>query len=119
MTNEEKLIIESLGKESPFRVPEGYFDRFADQFMDKLPEQQPAAPAQRPRLKVLRPILTAAACLCVAIFSITLYLNRPQDVTEQAPVAATATNVAEETLMDEAADYAMLDNADIYACLSE
>ena len=38
MTNEEKFIIESLGKENPFRVPEGYFDHFAEQFMNELPE---------------------------------------------------------------------------------
>ena len=117
MTNEEKIIAEKLGKENPFRVPEGYFDHFAEQFMNELPERQVAVPAHRSRLKVLRPILMAAACLCIAIFSITLYLNRSQDVPEQTPVAAT--NTIDETYMDEAADYVMLDNADIYACLSE
>lgn len=118
MTNEEKFIIESLGKENPFRVPEGYFDHFAEQFMNGLPEQQVTVPEKRSRLKLLRPVLMAAACLCVAIFSITLYLNRSQEVPEQT-AATTTTNTVDETFMDEAADYAMLDNADIYACLSE
>jgi hypothetical protein len=65
----------------------------------------------------------AAACLCIAIFSVTIYLNRSQDAPESAPVATTqSTNSTineEEDYMDAAADYVMLDNADIYACLSE
>ena len=60
MTNEEKIIAEKLGKENPFRVPEGYFDHFAEQFMNELPERQVVVPAHRSRLKVLRPILMAS-----------------------------------------------------------
>jgi hypothetical protein len=123
MTNEEKIIMEHLGKHNPFQVPEGYFESFADQLMEKLPEQQPAQEEKRPALlRKLRPVLLAAACVCIAIFSITLYfLQNRQETTEQAVVAAAAKPAAteEETFMDEAADYVMLDNADIYACLSE
>ena len=109
MTNEEKLIEEHLGKQNPFRVPEGYFDSFADRLMQQLPEQQEqeVKPAKTVRMKALRPILVAAACVAVAIFSI-----------KQNNVAAVTSNTDEEYL-DEAADYVMLDNADIYACLSE
>ena len=73
MTNEEKLIEEHLGKQNPFRVPEGYFDSFADRLMQQLPEQQEqeVKPAKTVRMKALRPILVAAACVAVAIFSIT------------------------------------------------
>lgn len=118
MTDEERIIQENIGRQNPFRVPEGYFDRFAEQLMEQLPERQVETPKRPARLKVLRPILLAAACLCIAIFSITLYLNRPQQ--QDVPTVATATAPAvDENFMDEAADYAMLDNADIYACLSE
>jgi len=123
MTNEEKFLEESFGKKNPYRVPEGYFDHFTEQLLSQLPEHEAVEPVRRPRLKILRPILMAAACLCVAIFSVTIYLNRTQDTTESAPVAATQTitntNNYEDDYMDAAADYVMLDNADIYACLSE
>lgn len=136
MTNEEKIIQERLGTKNPFRVPEDYFEHFADQLMEKLPEREvPAvldgspvetsASAKEVQMKsntkrsTLR-IFLAAACLCVAIFSISLYFSRTQQSAEQEPVAAVAntTNIDDE-YMDEAADYVMLDNADIYACLSE
>ena len=123
MTNEERFIEENFGKKNPYRVPEGYFDHFTEQLLSQLPEQLAAEPVRYSRLKVLRPILMAAACLCIAIFSVTIYLNRSQDAPESAPVATTqSTNSTineEEDYMDAAADYVMLDNADIYACLSE
>ena len=123
MTNEERFIEENFGKKNPYRVPEGYFDHFTEQLLSQLPEQLAAEPVRHSRLKVLRPILMAAACLCIAIFSVTIYLNRSQDAPESAPVATTqSTNSTineEEDYMDAAADYVMLDNADIYACLSE
>ena len=121
MTNEEKLIQEHLGKQNPFRVPDGYFDSFADRLMQQLPDKQETKPNQTAntvRLKVLRPILLAAACVCIAIFSVTLYFHQTQETPEQDNVAA-VTNTMDEEYMDEAADYIMLDNADIYACLSE
>ena len=123
MTNEERFIEKNFGKKNPYRVPEGYFDHFTEQLLSQLPEQPAAEPVRHSRLKVLRPILMAAACLCIAIFSVTIYLNRSQDAPESAPVATTqSTNSTineEEDYMDAAADYVMLDNADIYACLSE
>lgn len=132
---EESFIEETLGKKNPYRVPEGYFDRFAEQLLSKLPEQpvaaesqatpvnrQAAMPSRRNRMKILRPILVAAACLCIAIFSITFYLNRTAQVAEESYISAAANtnnDTVDEEYMDEAADYVMLDNADIYACLSE
>lgn len=125
MTNEEKIIQEKLGNQNPFRVPEGYFDSFADQLMSQIPEtkrevEQPVHKATKVRL--LRPIMVAAACACIAIFSITLYLNHAQEpAKELTATKATPSNLqnAEEEYLDDAADYVMLDNADIYACLSE
>ncbi len=121
MTDEERIIQENMGSQNPFRVPEGYFDRFAEQLMEQLPERQAeVVPMRTTRLKKLRPVLLAAACLCIAIFSVTMYLNHSKQQTTTEPAVATVTTTTvDEEFMDEAADYAMLDNADIYACLSE
>lgn len=40
MMNEEKKINDIFGKENHFKVPEGYFDNFAEQMMAKIPEQE-------------------------------------------------------------------------------
>ena len=58
MIAEEKYLEDKYGKKQPFKVPNGYFDSFADNLMDKLPEQQP----------VMTPWLWQQACvlLCSA-----------------------------------------------------
>ena len=112
MSNEEVYIGHQVGKHNPFRVPEGYFDTLTQQVMARLPEQ-PVAPVARQRW--LRPWLYAAACACVAIFSVTLYFAKP----DGQQVATTVTPaVNESSYVDQAFDYAMIDNQDIYACLT-
>lgn len=110
--NEEKYIEQCVGKRNPFRVPDGYFDQFADQMMKQLPERQPRA-----NTVWLRPVRYAAACLCVLIVSAVVYLSLSERsaVPEQRLAAQQEEPV---TPLDEAADYMMLDNHDIYALLA-
>lgn len=120
--NEEDKIRSKVGKGNPFRVPEGYFDSFASQLMDKLPERKASmAETPRPRFKAMRPVLYAAACLLAAVFSVAAYFAKIALVGEQAQQHTTAMHIqksAVDVYMDEAADYAMVDNTDIYACLA-
>ena len=122
---EEKYLIEKVGRENPFRVPEGYFDTLSSQIMAKV-EAEGVAPRdiktgkeKRAKTVWLRPVLYAAASVCALFISVVAY----QSHTNQG-VAAPAQNVVANNQMmmdnyfDEAADYVMLDNQDIYACLS-
>ena len=38
--NEEKYLEERMAKQNPFKVPEGYFDSFAEHVMQQLPQRQ-------------------------------------------------------------------------------
>ncbi len=122
MTNEEKYLISRMGKENHFRVPDGYFDNFAERFMSQLPEQSIPAPQLKtsaPTLfRRLRPILYAAAFLLLAVLSVTFYLQHtPAD--EQSQLATSQETVLpSDSYFDEATDYAMIDNYDIYMCLA-
>ena len=107
--NEEKYLEERLAKRNPFLVPEGYFNSFAEQVMEQLPERR-----QKARRVLLRPWMYAAACLLVAVFSVAVYFSRINTDTPEMPQMAVS-----ESYIDEAADYAMIDNAEIYACLAE
>ena len=123
MTNEEKYLRSRMGTENPFRVPEGYFDNFAERFMAQLPEQPVAGPVLKPSTPTLyrrlRPLLYAAAFLLVAVLSVTVYLNRSaSDEQEQLAVATTETQLPADNYFEEATEYAMLDNYDIYMCLA-
>ena len=115
MTNEDLYLNNRMGKKNPFTVPEGYFSQLAGNIMAQLPEKQQPTIFRR-----LRPWLYAAACICVAVFSVTLYLNSEKSSPEQQPVAAIEQqidNYYNDYYMDEEADYAMVDNQEIYAYL--
>ena len=75
--------------------------------------------AKKAKTVWLRPLLYAAACGCVLFVSVASYLSH-EDQSMAAPTTESA--VAAQTMdycsYDEAADYAMIDNQEIYACLS-
>ena len=114
---EEKYIEERVGKRNPFRVPEGYFEGFTAQLIQQLPDKS------KPRAKSvwLRPWYYAAACVCVLLISATVWLALPEKEMKQAPVAVANQQHPQEQMdaIEEAADYMMLDNYDIYAYMSE
>ena len=122
---EEKYLIEKVGKENPFKVPEGYFDTLSSQIMAKVeaegvaPRDIKAGKEKRAKVVWLRPVLYAAASVCALFISVLAYQSHSDD----GVAAPTQTVVANNQMLmddyfDEAADYVMLDNQDIYACLS-
>lgn len=116
MTNEEKYLRERVGQKNPFRTPEGYFDQFTANVMAQLPERTLKVEPQQPvAKKVAMPIrhwFYAAAC--VAALLVTAFSFHFHEVDKGQPQV-----VVSESYIDEAADYAMLDNMDIYQLLAE
>lgn len=117
MMNEETYLKERVGKENPFRVPDGYFDTLASQVMARIDaEAQPQKKAKV--ISMHRVFYYAAAAVCALFVCATVYLsfNKESEAVEQQNMA-----VAEQpadNYFDEAADYMMLDNQAIYACLA-
>lgn len=89
-------------KDNPFRTPEGYFDTLTDRVMAGLPRQQ--QPQRR-----LWPY-AAAACLAAAL-CIGGYIYTAR--TAEAPATA-----LESSYIDEALDYALVDNNEIATYLT-
>ena len=77
--------------------------------MELLPEEKPKA-----KRMVIRAWMYAAACLLVILFSATVYFSSQNNDTQEAPAVAVS-----DQYIDEAVDYAMIDNDDIYALLAE
>ena len=116
---EEKYIKELVGKRNPFVVPEGYFEQLTDQVMQSLPDR-------RPRAKTiwLRPVFYAAASVCALFVCATVWLSWPSSSQQDQKGVAEAVQAVQmqqpdDTYFDEAADYMMLDNQAIYACLAD
>jgi len=121
MLNEEKYISEKIGKRNPFTVPEGYFEQLTGTIMSKLPDATDTPvtakpePVRQPALiRRLRPWV-AAACICGAIICAAAYLYSSNTTSANQEELADATY--SDAYIDEAADYAMVDNQDIYAYL--
>lgn len=111
MENEERHILEAFGRQNPFGVPEGYFDRLPARIMDHLPETN----GRSRRVQLRRVFLAAACCAGIAVLGIGYYFS--QEVAEKPAIASVEANT--DTYIDEMADYAMIDNAEIYVCLAE
>ncbi len=123
MINEEEYLIKNMGKQLPFTVPDGYFDRLAAEVMARIPEA-PAEkkPARVAVMKRLRPWLYAAACICVGVFIAALaFTSKHGDTITQQQMASveqnTTNSFVNDSYIDEEADYAMIDNQEIYAYL--
>ena len=120
--NEEMYIQEKVGKRNPFRVPEGYFDNLTAQVMQNLPEQ----PKRRAKSVFMRPVFYAAASVCALLVAGAAWMWHPTaEVSSAESVQAKAVSQPQQQqdnadgYFDEAADYMMLDNHEIYAYLAE
>ena len=117
---EEQYLIERVGKENPFRVPEGYFDTLVDQVMERVDASPaPVVPLSehKPRVVWLRPVLYAAASVCALFLSVTVYQHFASQSVNTPTEHVVASVSTSQDAFDEAADYVMIDNQEIYACL--
>ena len=121
MSQEEQFINQKFGKEQPFRVPEGYFDSFADQFMAQLPERETRVVALpiRSRWQSTRRWV-AAACLTALVVGAGVwgFLRTPDAQPSSTPAMQMAVS-SYNTEIDQAADYVMMENEDFYAYVSD
>lgn len=123
MIAEEKYLEDKYGKKQPFKVPNGYFDSFAENLMDKLPEQQPVMTphiSMWRKWRKLRLTVAVAASVCAVMFSVMTFMHDTKPAHSQLANNHTTKTVTSDSYytLDVAADYTMLDNDDIYALVS-
>ncbi len=122
----EKNIERLAKKENPFKVPDGYFEEFSARMSDVLPQQDykhipPRATSSRHQM--WQYLVGAAATVCFAILGLTVYLSNVDKQQSSLSIASTSEINAPvnttDSYEDEYVDYAMMDNMDIYAYISE
>ena len=62
---QDDILREKFGRENHFRVPEGYFDDFADRMMEMIPEAA-EAPAVKSRREIFSRIYIWQQCSAVS-----------------------------------------------------
>ena len=90
MIAEEKYLEDKYGKKQPFKVPNGYFDSFADNLMDKLPEQQPVITPHISMWRKLRLTVAVAASVCAVMFSVMTFMHDTKAAHSQLAVSSIA-----------------------------
>jgi hypothetical protein len=108
---------------TPFRVPEGYFNTLNTRIMENVAKQASTSKEEKPakankvHMHVLR---WAAACACVLVIGASAVIYTFKD-TENPDVPSTAQQrfSTSEDAFNQAADYTMLDNHDMYMMLAE
>ncbi len=99
-TSEENLLAGRVGRENPFRVPEGYFDALPAQVMSRIAQRR-----QRRRIWRWAAAAVMAGCICTAGF---LMMNGSSSLLAG----------SDNTYMEDELDYSMLNNLDIQQYLT-
>lgn len=113
-------IKDGMSPKNPFKVPTGYFEGFTSKLMDKLPECAPTiVQCSSPRIKVVRKFIYAAACLMVGVVCTAIYFAKAGKDHMQGTDSSSmySFQMWQDTYDEMIADYAMMDNADIYIYL--
>ena len=78
--DEEKKLIQQMGKKEPFRVPDGYFESFTQNLMENLPEKEvsPSATPVPSTWERVKPWLYLAAMFMGIIAGAKLFVGNPE-----------------------------------------
>ena len=75
----EDNILKKVGTQNPFRVPEHYFENFAEELMGKLPEKEPVQFSAEPTLwERVKPWLYMTAMFCGIMLSVRIFVGEPK-----------------------------------------
>ena len=139
MMNEEKKINDIFGKENHFKVPEGYFDNFAEQMMAKIPEQEIDTPEvtdknrqenkakfvhlslwRRLPLRKIAAVLAVTAMLGGGVFYQLQQAEKKHHAlahNETPAIESSHVTDGDDAAFEQMADYTMMDSQDFYAQL--
>ena len=112
MKQEESHILNSIGKESGFQVPEGYFEQFNEQMLAQLPEVQITDVEAKPSMWVrIRPYLYMAAmfagvyCMMLVFNHLNSNVSGMQRVSEMSKQMPQGDNAEEFMMNGSVSDY--------------
>lgn len=121
MDENEKWLRSHYGNDNPFTVPEGYFESLSDSIMSMLPEQQTHVVDMGNNFwKRKIAVALAVAASVAVIISVSLTVGYRHDAAKLADgcnnaISEQQSAYSDYTVVDEMANYAMLDNVDMYA----
>lgn len=119
MKKEETDLLKRCGTENPFTVPEGYFEHFTEQLMEKLTEReiQPA-----PRLTLwtrVKPWVYMAAMFCGLMLSVRMFVGEKKTQSPAAVPEMTDFSEVPDEYIDPIVNQTMMDDYTLYQYLTD
>lgn len=112
----ENVLDNKRLRKNPFKTPDGYFQNVNRRLMEALPDNAVAAPVKRKSAVLsLRPVLAMAASVCIAVFGAVVYTHYYNVDKGGDSVSVQASHNS----ADDASDYVLMDNSDIYNYIAE
>lgn len=119
MKKEETDLLKRCGTENPFTVPEGYFERFTEQLMEKLPERE-AQPAPKLTLWTrVKPWVYMAAMFCGLMLSVRIFVGEKQSQSPAATSETTDFTEVPDEYIDPIVNQTMMDDYTLYQYLTD
>lgn len=121
MKEEDEVLKMQSECKRPFKVPDGYFESLNSRIMERLPERQEKRFSIRMSLsRNYRYVVAIAAAVCFAICGSVVYVEKLSDksASQEHNLSATNATYSDGTLED-MAEYAMMDNDDMYVLISD
>lgn len=118
----ENDLLNGIGQRNPFTVPEGYFDQFPKELMDRLPEKQPQPDDAQPITlwQRVKPWVYMAAMFCGLMLSVRMFVGEKET---QSPAAGTMGDMEFSEVPDEyidpIVDQTMMDDYTLYEYLTD
>lgn len=125
MTSEEYILRQQFPAEHHFKVPDGYFRDFHRDMMELIAREEAVTTEQKEtkktsRVRSLRPIYWAAACVAGLAIALTAFLRAPQQDADSQPLPLLSSHAStQEDELDNAFDYYMIDENEAYNLLAE
>lgn len=116
---EEDELLKKCGTKNPFMVPEGYFDNFSKELMNKLPEKEQTSTPQETitTWQRIKPWIYMAAMFCGLMFSVRVVVGPPKQDT---PIfTAAETEQFSDEYIETILDHSMMDDYTLYQYLTD
>ncbi len=114
---EEDKLLEKFGRKNPFNVPEGYFENFTNELMDKLPEKEDVPELKITTWQRIKPWIYMTAMFCGLMFSFkVLTSNHEKDNSNSSENSLSLFSDAELEII---IDNSMVDDYTLYTYITD